>query len=279
MEIWDAYYSDGSLAGKDLVRGEKIPDGLFHLVSEVILEHTDGSFLAMQRDFSKSNYPGLYEITAGGSALKGETPIECAQRELFEETGIKCSKLNLLETHLDGQCIYSVFSAVTGCDKLSVKLQEGETVSYKWIPKNEVVSFLCSDNYVDINRKRVLPYISSKTDLQMTELSCLIGCIVKVVVDRPLGSVHPLHKDIVYEVNYGYVKGIIAPDGEEQDVYILGATVPVKEFTGRIIAVIHRKDDIENKWVAAPENMHFTKDEIISMTNFQEQFFDTEIIL
>lgn len=38
-----------------------------------------------------------------------------------------------------------------------------------------------------------------------------------------------------YPINYGYIKGIIAHDGEEQDVYILGVDKPLKEFTGRVI--------------------------------------------
>ena len=60
----------------------------------------------------------------------------------------------------------------------------------------------------------------------------LVGRVVTVTVDRPLGSTHPTHKDIVYPVNYGYVEGMPAPDGEWQDAYILGAEKPVTEFTG-----------------------------------------------
>ena len=80
----------------------------------------------------------------------------------------------------------------------------------------------------------------------------MIGKIVKVTVDRPMGSYHPNHRDIYYPVNYGYIKGIMSPDGEEQDAYILGVDHPADEFTGRVIAVIHRYDDIEEKWVVAP---------------------------
>lgn len=105
----------------------------------------------------------------------------------------------------------------------------------------------------------------------------MIGQTVKVKIDRPLGSFHPKHPDIYYPVNYGYVEGIIAPDGEEQDVYVLGVDEPLVEFTGRVIAVIHRLDDVEDKWVAAPENVTFTKEEIIEQVRFQEQFFKTEI--
>ena len=105
----------------------------------------------------------------------------------------------------------------------------------------------------------------------------MIGKMVKVIVDRPLGSYHPKHKDIYYPINYGYIEGIIAPDGEEQDAYILGVNELVEEFTGRIIAIIHRFDDVEEKWVVAPENKFYTKDEIVQQVEFQEKYFDSEI--
>lgn len=105
----------------------------------------------------------------------------------------------------------------------------------------------------------------------------MIGDIVKVTVDRPMGSYHPKHKDIYYPINYGYVQGITAQDGEEQDAYILGVDRPVEEFTGRIIAVIHRYDDVEEKWVVAPMGKLFSVDEIKEQVAFQEQYFNYEI--
>ena len=107
----------------------------------------------------------------------------------------------------------------------------------------------------------------------------MIGSTVRVIVDRPLGTFHPKHKDIYYSVNYGYIPNVLAPDGEEQDAYILGIDEPVKEFVGRVIAIIHRFDDIEEKWVVAPEGASFTKDEIIRQVAFQERYFHTEIRL
>ncbi len=105
----------------------------------------------------------------------------------------------------------------------------------------------------------------------------MIGSTVKVIVDRPLGSHHPQHDDVVYPVNYGYIPGIMASDGEEQDAYILGVSEPVQEFEGRVIAIIHRLDDVEDKWVVAPEAMTFTKEQIMEQVAFQEQYFQTEI--
>lgn len=105
----------------------------------------------------------------------------------------------------------------------------------------------------------------------------MLGDIVKVTVDRPLGSCHPKHKDIYYPINYGYIEGIMAPDGEEQDAYILGVDEPVKEYVGKVIAIVHRFDDVEEKWIVAPENVSFTQDEIMEQVKFQEQYFKVEI--
>ena len=107
----------------------------------------------------------------------------------------------------------------------------------------------------------------------------MLGKTVTVTVDRPLGSYHPEHADMYYPINYGYIEGIIAPDGEEQDAYILGVDVPVEQFTGKIIAIIHRFDDVEEKWVVAPEGRSFTKGEIAEAVQFQEQYFQSEIIM
>lgn len=105
----------------------------------------------------------------------------------------------------------------------------------------------------------------------------MIGSLVKVIVDRPLGTFHPKHPDILYPVNYGYIPGVLAPDGEEQDAYIIGVHEPVGEFVGKVIAIIHRFDDVEEKWVVAPENGSYTTDEIMEQVAFQEQYFRTEI--
>ena len=105
----------------------------------------------------------------------------------------------------------------------------------------------------------------------------MIGKIVKVIVDRPLGSYHPTHKNIYYSVNYGYISDIIAGDGEEQDAYILGVDVPLTNFIGKVIAIIHRKNDNENKWIVAPENLILSKEEIEKAVYFQEKYFDIEI--
>ena len=140
IELWDAYDSKlNKIDGVTLVRGEDVPDGYFHLVSEIIVKHTDGSYLIMQRDMRK-HLGGMWEATAGGSALQGEDPLTCALRELREETGIEASELIEIGRvlHHSHKTYYVDYLCVTDADKNSVVLQEGETMAYKWVTASEL---------------------------------------------------------------------------------------------------------------------------------------------
>lgn len=157
MEIWDAYNSRfEKIEGKKLVRGEQIPDGLFHLVCEILVRHADGTYLLMQRDLRKS-YGGTWEATAGGSALQGETAYMSALRELREETGIVATDLTEVGCVIDDntRSIYVEYLCITDCDKDSVTLQEGETIAYKWVSRDELLG-MCDDELITY---RVQKYI------------------------------------------------------------------------------------------------------------------------
>lgn len=105
-----------------------------------------------------------------------------------------------------------------------------------------------------------------------------LGKEVEVIIDRPLGSKHPKH-DFVYQVNYGYIPNTKAPDGGELDAYVLGVERPIESFTGKGIAIIHRLNDDDDKLVVVPKSSEDMSDEEIRIaTNFQEQFFQSEII-
>lgn len=158
MEIWDGYLKDGSLANKDLIRGEHIPDGLYHLVSEILVRHIDGDYLLMQRDFNKPNYGGCFEATAGGSALKGEDKITCAKRELLEETGVVAISYEEIGRYISHDTIYYDFLCTTDCDKSSILLQEGETISYKWISEKDFIGFVNSDDMIPSQKIRYMDY-------------------------------------------------------------------------------------------------------------------------
>lgn len=105
-----------------------------------------------------------------------------------------------------------------------------------------------------------------------------LGKTVTVTVDRPVGF-HHVTKGIHlhYTINYGFLPGVIGGDGEEQDVYILGIAEPLKDFTGRIIGVVRRSDDNEDKFVAAPEGMVFTAQQIRREIDFVEKYFDSTV--
>jgi inorganic pyrophosphatase len=104
-----------------------------------------------------------------------------------------------------------------------------------------------------------------------------IGKEVKVTVDRPLGSRHPEH-GFAYLLNYGYLDGVPAADGEDQDAYILGVSEPVDEFVGVCIAVLHRENDVEDKLIVAPRNCVYSDDQILAMTAFVESSFKVKVI-
>ena len=111
----------------------------------------------------------------------------------------------------------------------------------------------------------------------MEKASSFIGQIVEVEMDRPLGTRHPKH-NFMYPVNYGYVPGTVSGDGEELDAYVLGVFEPLNSYIGKCIAVIHRTNDDDDKLVVVPEGKNYTDEEIRVLTEFQERFFESEII-
>ena len=100
---------------------------------------------------------------------------------------------------------------------------------------------------------------------------------VKVIIDRKMGSRHPKH-GFIYPVNYGYLPNTISDDGEELDCYVLGVFEAINEFEGKCIAIIHRLNDNDDKLIVVPNNRGFSNKEIEALTEFQERFFEHEII-
>ena len=103
-----------------------------------------------------------------------------------------------------------------------------------------------------------------------------IGKIVDVVMDRPLGTKHPKH-GFIYEVNYGYITNTVSGDGEELDAYVLGEHKPLEKFTGKVIAIINRTNDDDDKLIVVEEGKNYTDEQIRALTEFQEQWFESEI--
>lgn len=156
MEIQNAYDENMNVVENvKLIRGEPVPNGLYRLVCDVIVRHTDGTYLLMKRD-KRKHFGNMWEATAGGSALFGETPAECAARELREETGIVAANLVEVGKEKGKDVIYVEFLCVTECEKDAVTLQEGETSAYKWVDRKTLLNMksdsLVTDrmqNYID----------------------------------------------------------------------------------------------------------------------------------
>lgn len=98
-----------------------------------------------------------------------------------------------------------------------------------------------------------------------------VGRPVRLIVDRPIGSAHPVH-GFTYELNYGYVPHTLVPDGEELDAYVLRISEPLADFEGVCVAVVHRLGDDDDKLVVIPRGSLVPSDEEISAAvAFQER--------
>ena len=116
-----------------------------------------------------------------------------------------------------------------------------------------------------------------RMNIRKMDYSGILGRTVSGTIDRPLGSSHPRHPEMIYPINYGYVNGVLAGDGAEQDVYVFGAHGPIRTFTGKVIAVLHRLNDCEDKWIVSINGASPDQDEIRRAIDFQEQFFMGEL--
>ena len=126
----------------------------------------------------------------------------------------------------------------------------------------------------DMNGEDSLVY---KLTVVNKDYSSIIGQTVKGKIDRPLGSAHPRHPEMIYPINYGYVSDVFAGDGAEQDVYVFGTDKPIYEYEGKVIAVYHRINDCEDKWIVSLDDRPHTDQEILESISFQEQYFMGEL--
>ena len=166
-EVWDLYDSDGIITGETFIRGfdnfKNIPEGRYHLVVDLLVIHSDGQYLLTKRSDIKDVYPGYWEASAGGSALRGEEPLEAAQRELFEETGLVPDSLELVSiTFKDSsRAMYYSYIAYVSCDKDSIILQEGETTDYKWVDRSAFLAYVDAEDSMHAHNQRYEEYINT----------------------------------------------------------------------------------------------------------------------
>ena len=294
-ELWDVYTIDRRITGKTCVRGEqdKLADDEFHLWVMVWIKNPEtGKYLVSQRSADKDTDPLKWETVAGHS-ISGDTSVEAAVREVFEEVGIELDPADAkllatkIATSYDGHrynWIRDSYYFETTSDPDLQKATTNEVLQSKWLTFSEIKEMYergdCCLNMGDLYGFELNPVPDGR-------YQALIGQVVKGIIDRPMGSRHPDHEDLIYPVNYGYVDGVIGGDGAEQDVYLLGESSPVREFTGKVIAVYHRYDDNETKWIVVPCDEHGSirsdvripdDDEIYAKIAFQEQFFSGVLV-
>lgn len=294
-ELWDVYTKERKKTGKNCIRGEQgnLLEDEFHLWIMVWIKNPKtGKYLVSQRAADKDTDPLKWE-TVAGHAVSGETSLNAALREVYEEVGITLQPENatILATKValtyDGcrhNWIRDSYYFETTEEPDLPKATTKEVVQTKWLTVPEIREIY---NHGDccLNMRDIFGF--EENPIPQNRYQDVIGQVVRGKIDRPMGSCHPRHKDMFYPVNYGYVTGVKGGDGAEQDIYLLGENSAVTEYTGKVIAVYHRYNDNETKWIVVPcdEDGAVRKDadlpsddEIYAQIAFQEQFFSGGLV-
>lgn len=282
MEKWDLYTKYREKTGKEHIRGEEIPEGLYHLVVHVWIRNSKGEYLLSRRAADRPTYPFFWE-TLGGSVLQGETSIEGAVREVKEEVGITLSPesgqlaFTKIRDTVNGEKFRDILDVwvfyYDGEADLTAATTK-EVAECKWLRSDQIYDLFQEQKLVP-----TLDYFFSAFSGPIPHYRDIIGKWVSGKVDRPLGmhradAAAPSPKaDMVYAVNYGYIDGVKAADGEEQDAYIFGTEEPLTTFEGKVIKVYHRFNDIEDKWIVSLTGEDIPDEKILGDIAFQEQYF------
>ena len=216
--------------------------------------------------------PPLYKVSHGSKHVYAWT-----NEELKEETKGKTNyrvQRYIDEYYSSEDTFKQVVYFLATCKNMNTQKQEAEIAQIEWVPIEEAVNKITYEN-----TKKLFKQVLEENHLNRQNENCsYLGKMLKIKIDRPLGSKHPKHS-FIYPVNYGYVPNTISGDGEELDCYVLGVFEPLEEFTGKCIAIIHRTNDNDDKLIIVPDGKKYTKEQIQALTEFQEQYFKSEIIL
>lgn len=110
------------------------------------------------------------------------------------------------------------------------------------------------------------------------QVEAYLGKTVTIEIDRPIGYVHIKgEKTLIYPINYGYIPGVLGGDGEELDVYLMGVDHEVSSYTGRIIGIVYRADDVEDKLIMAPMGEEYSARDMARAVYFQEKYYHTTV--
>ncbi|MCD8241499.1 MAG: NUDIX domain-containing protein [Lachnospiraceae bacterium] len=93
MELLDTYHADHTPAGHVVRRGEIPQEGELFLVVHILLVNNSGKLLLQKRQDTKNQYPGCWDVSAGGYAQQGEASRPAVLRETQEELGFTPKEL------------------------------------------------------------------------------------------------------------------------------------------------------------------------------------------
>ncbi len=150
MELWDVYDVDRCKTGRLHPRPEPLPAGDYHMVIHVCLFNPEGKMLIQQRQSFKEGWPGLWDVTAGGSALAGETSRQAVSRELKEEVGISLSFENSRpRLTINFSCGFDDWYVAQGeADPDSLHLQYEEVQAVRWASEQEIMDMLGDGRFI-----------------------------------------------------------------------------------------------------------------------------------
>ena len=279
-ELWDIYDENRKKTGKVGERGKiEFQKGEYHVVVTSLILNSKNELLISKRAEHKK-YPLMWECN-GGSIISGETSLEGMIREVKEELGVEFSKkdaifLKEIKDYHGYPDYKDIWLFKRDVKDEEITFPDGEAIEAKWVSIEEFMQM--------VDKKEMIP--TNDVDIELYEQALkaeqriaykYIGQKVEAHIDRPLNSKHPKH-GFIYEVNYGYIPNTVSGDGEELDCYILGVDEPLEKFEGECIAVIHRTNDDDDKLIVVPEGKQISDEQIRNLTNFQEQYFESEII-
>ena len=222
----------------------------------------DYSFLVMSLDINDC----FYEIeNEYGKSIYGK--IKYSKNEMFW-IGYIYRALSILYK-LPSRKVFSIFNA-----KEIIKYYN---IYHTFDVKIAAEKMMESVNYKALDLEKDAYKLLKKLVIR-EKLENMIGENVEVYIDRPIGSIHPKHKDIIYPLNYGYIKEITSVDGEYQDAYVLCEDNEIEYCYGKVYAVLERENDLEDKLIITTKNKDYTNDEIVEKVKFQERFFKSKII-
>jgi inorganic pyrophosphatase len=94
----------------------------------------------------------------------------------------------------------------------------------------------------------------------------------EICIDRPKGSVHPRFPELVYPLDYGYLKSTSGGDGNEIDIW--RGSVSVGKLIGIICTVDIKKNDSELKLIVG-----CTDSEVMIIERFHNNEYMSGIVV